>query len=71
MKQQLLNWNTGMDASFAGKDYPETHVSPPDPEPVNWYDLPQYEPYLPEWKKRWEFQSYLNRAAGEKKKRKN
>ncbi len=64
MKQQLLDWNTGIDASFAGKDYPEGRVVPPDPEPVNWFETPQYQPFLTEWKQRWEFQNYLNRAAG-------
>jgi arylsulfatase len=67
MKQQLLDWNAGMDASFAGKDYPEGKVSPPDPQPVNWYETPPYQPYLADWKQRWEFQSYLNRAAGQTK----
>ena len=67
MKQQLLDWNAGMDASFAGKDYPEGRVSPPDPEPINWYETPLYQPFLTDWKKRWEYQGYLGRAAGEKK----
>jgi arylsulfatase A-like enzyme len=52
-----------MDASFAGKDYPEGKVTPPDPQPVNWYEAQQYQPYLEDWKLRWEFQSYLKRAA--------
>jgi arylsulfatase A-like enzyme len=64
MKRQLLDWNASMNASFAGNDYTEGRVSPPDPEPVNWYDLPHYQRFLSEWKLRWEFQSYLNRAAG-------
>ncbi len=67
MTKQLVDWNAGMDASFAGEDYPEGQVSPPDPEPVNWYDLPQYRPFLAEWRQRWEFQSYLNRARVEQK----
>jgi hypothetical protein len=67
MKQQLLDWNVSMDASFAGKDYPEGRVTPPDPEPVNWFDVPQYQPFLNEWKQRWEFQSYLNRGGGQTK----
>lgn len=29
-----------MNASFAGKDYPEGQVSPHNPDPFNWYDLP-------------------------------
>ncbi|MEY2881015.1 MAG: Arylsulfatase precursor, partial [Verrucomicrobiota bacterium] len=66
MKEQLLAWNTSMDASFAGQDYPERKVSPPDPESVNWFDTPQYQPYLAEWKTRWEYQPYLDPAASKK-----
>lgn len=71
LQHQLLGWNASMDISFSGKDYPEGEVLPPDPEPVNWYDAPQYQPFLTEWKQRWEYESYLNRATGEKKERKN
>jgi hypothetical protein len=63
MRTQLLEWNTGVDDSFAGRDYPAGTVSPPDPEPVNWYELPQYQPYLAEWRSRPEFRQYLRRAA--------
>jgi hypothetical protein len=66
MKQQLLDWNASVDASFLGKDYAQGRLSPADPEPVNWFDLPQYQPYLSEWKQRWEFQGYLNRAKSQK-----
>jgi hypothetical protein len=61
MKAQLLAWDATMDASFAGKDYPEGKVTPPDPEPIAWYDAPQYQRYLNDWKQRWEFKSYLNK----------
>lgn len=63
MKRQLLDWNASVDASFAGKDYPEDDVSPPDSEPINWHDLPEYQPYLPEWKKRWEYRGYVIRSS--------
>jgi len=63
MRKQLLDWNATMDASFAGKDYPEGKVSPPDPESVNWFETPAYQPYLAQWKERWEFKSYLERTA--------
>jgi arylsulfatase A-like enzyme len=63
MKRQLLDWNATVDASFAGQDYPEGRVSPPDPGRANWFETPQYQPFLNEWKDRWEFQSYLNRAT--------
>ncbi|MGE3777431.1 MAG: sulfatase-like hydrolase/transferase, partial [Pirellulaceae bacterium] len=59
LKQELLAWNTSVDASFAGADYPEGRVSPPDPAPQAWYDSPAYQPYLHHWKDRWEFRSYL------------
>lgn len=67
MKQQLLAWNAGMNASFAGEDYPEGQVTPPDPQPVNWYETPPYQPFLAGWKGRWEFQTYINREADQKK----
>lgn len=41
------------DASFAGKDYPEGRVDPPDPKPVNWSTVSEYQPFLNEWRKRW------------------
>lgn len=65
MKRQLLDWNAGVDASFTGQDYPEGKLSTPDPEPVDWYTLPQYQRYLPDWKQRWEYQKFLNRPAAE------
>jgi arylsulfatase A-like enzyme len=64
MKQQLLAWDATMDASFAGKDYPGGKVSPSDPELVFWYGTPRYQPFLAEWKERWEFKSYLDHAQG-------
>jgi len=64
MKQQLRDWNASVDASFSGADYPEGQVSPPDPTPVNWYEAPGYQPFLADWKQRWEFQSYLDRVEG-------
>jgi arylsulfatase A-like enzyme len=73
LQQQLLAWNTGMDASFAGRDYPGGKVSPADPEPVNWYEVAAYQPYVAAWKDRWEYARYLNRetkAAPGTKKRK-
>ena len=63
MRKQLLEWNASMDASFAGRDYPEGKVSPPDPASVSWFETPQYAPFLAEWKLRWEYQGYLGRPA--------
>ena len=61
MKRELLAWNETVEASFAGRDYPEGQVSPADPEPQPWYDTHAYQPYLPAWQDRWEYKSYLER----------
>ena len=63
MKQRLLDWNASVDRSFAGQDYPEGKVTPPDPQPINWFESPEYAPYLSDWKDRWEYRSYLNRSS--------
>jgi hypothetical protein len=67
MTRELLAWNESVDASYAGQDYPEGQVSPPDPAPQFWYDTPAYAPYIPQWKDRWEFKSYLERREKVKK----
>ena len=61
MKRDLLAWNGSVDASFAGKDYPEGRLSPADPEPQFWFETPAYEEYLPQWQDRWEFRTYIKR----------
>lgn len=61
MYQQILNWNKTVEASFAGQDYPSHTVSPADLESIFWYDAPAYAPYLPGWKDRWEFRTYIER----------
>jgi arylsulfatase A-like enzyme len=64
MKEGLLDWDAGVEASFAGKDYPEGAVSPPDPEPVSWYETDRYRAYEAEWRDRWEFRPYYERSKG-------
>lgn len=67
MKKHLLAWNETVNASFAGKDYPEGSVTPPDPEPVFWYETEAYKTQVAKWKDRWEYESYMNRQAKGKK----
>jgi arylsulfatase A-like enzyme len=67
MKQELLAWNESVNASFEGRDYPEGKLAPPDLEPRFWYDTPAYAPYVPQWRDRWEFKSYLERREKPKK----
>jgi arylsulfatase A-like enzyme len=63
MKKQLLAFNASVDASFAGKDYPEGKVTPPDPESINWFDAERYQKWLPQWNDYWAYKSYLNRRS--------
>jgi arylsulfatase A-like enzyme len=55
LQKEFLAWNESVNASFAGKDYPEGKLYPPDPKSINWKDHPSYAPYLAEWEKRIEF----------------
>ena len=64
MKAQFLAWDATMEASFAGKDYPGGTLSPPDPEPIAWYETDRYRPYEAVWRERWEFLPYYQGTKG-------
>lgn len=57
----MEDWHASVDASFAGKDYPAGKLDPPDLESRFWFELEAYQPYLPEWRKRWEYRTYIER----------
>ena len=61
MKTAWSEWNSTVDISFRGGDYPEGLVTPPDPQSIFWYESRDYAAFLPQWKDRWEFKSYLER----------
>lgn len=63
MKQQFQTWNSGVQASFEGKDYAEGKVTPPDPEPINWFEAAPYKPWLEQWSSYWAYQAYFDRAG--------
>lgn len=67
LRHRLLAWNNSVDASFAGMDYPEGQLSIPDPESIFWFDAPGYQPFLAQWKARWEFESYIKNAQRQSK----
>jgi arylsulfatase A-like enzyme len=71
MKEKLLAFNDSVGASFAGRDYPEGRVSPPDPQSVPWTETPGYQPYLEQWKDRWEYKSAIDSGGKQKKGGKN
>jgi arylsulfatase A-like enzyme len=62
MKRQLLEFHASVDASFAGKDYPEGRLDPPDPPSISWFEAKPYQPYLEQWQDRWEYQGYLKNS---------
>lgn len=55
-------WNSQVDASQRGADYPEGTVDPAHPERRSWWDVPGYQPFIEEWRTRPEFAAYLERA---------
>ena len=69
MRRELLTWNDSVSASFAGKDYPEGKVTPPDPQSISWTEHASYQPYLAEWQKRWEYADGKKAKASKKEKK--
>ena len=64
MMQAWATWNASVEASVAGKDYPEGSVVPPDPGPRTWPQMKEYAPYLEAWKNRPEFKRYIKSPPG-------
>jgi hypothetical protein len=63
LKEQLLAWNRSVEASLAGKDYPEEQLTSADPVPAFWYETADYQQYLARWKNRWEYRTYIERRG--------
>lgn len=59
MKRLLSRTSESIDASVAGKDYPEGKVLPTEPAPRFWTTVEEYKPYFPAWKERPEYRSRL------------
>jgi arylsulfatase A-like enzyme len=57
MREALLKWNASVDASYAGKDYPERKVSPSEPKSQDWTTSKEYAPFMAELRKRPEYSS--------------
>jgi arylsulfatase A-like enzyme len=68
IKKELLAWNESVSASFAGQDYPEGKVTPPDPQSISWTESPLYQPHLVDLMKRPEYQPSKREAKKGKKK---
>ena len=59
LKADFLKWNTTVEASIEGKDYPSGKLDPNQPERRFWYGVKGYAPYLEEWKKRPEYEGRI------------
>jgi hypothetical protein len=58
MIELFTAWSSSVDASDAGKDYPNGHAEP-NGYTVSWVDLPEYRPYFEQWKSRPEYKGVL------------
>ncbi|MDP6546200.1 MAG: sulfatase-like hydrolase/transferase [Phycisphaerae bacterium] len=70
MKAAFMKWNATVDASVAGKDYPEGKVRADHPQPRFWTTEDRYKPYFKDWKKRPEYAGRLKRGARKKPRKK-
>jgi len=70
MKLVFQKWNATVDASVAGKDYPEGKVRPGHPQPRFWTADDRYKPYFEEWKKRPEYAGRLKPRSRKKPRKK-
>ncbi|MBL9189443.1 MAG: sulfatase-like hydrolase/transferase [Opitutaceae bacterium] len=70
LKTALLAWHASVEASVAGRDYPEGRVNPGEPESRDWTTAPEYAPHLAQFAKRPEFQSALAPKGAKKEKKK-
>jgi hypothetical protein len=59
MKAAFGKWSASVDASIAGKDYPEGKVRAGEPESHFWTADERYKPYFEEWRKRPEYAGRL------------
>lgn len=61
LTQQLKAFLTSTDRSEAGADYPEGKVDPAHPSPMFWVEREDYQPYLEDWKSRWEYEKIIEK----------
>jgi len=66
MRSAFKQWSASVDASVAGKDYPEGKVNPTEPERRFWTEDERYKPFFDQWKKRPEYAGRLKRKDRKK-----
>ena len=70
MRKKLLDWNESVDASVAGKDYPEGKVHASEPPTRSWIGSPEYEKVMPQLRDRPEFAAAVKKGATKAKRNK-
>ncbi len=65
MKLELRRWLASVEASFEGRDYPEGRITRPDPPRTRWTDSPLYQPYLEQWRERWEYAKVIQTGGAQ------
>lgn len=61
LAERFSVWNRSVEASIAGKDYPEGRVNQPQPPRQFWTEVEAYRPHFAEWRKRPEYEAFLRR----------
>jgi arylsulfatase A-like enzyme len=69
LKQALLTWNESVQASVAGRDYPERKVHASEPPTRAWMNAPEYQKFLPQWRDRPEYNAAITKSSGKAKKK--
>ena len=62
LRELVEAWNSSVDASAAGRDYPDGDFDPEESQPNWWMTRPGYAPYIEEWRGRPEYVRYIERA---------
>lgn len=60
MIQLFSEWNQSVEKSIKGKDYVEGLLAP-DPDRKLWCTVPEYKPFIEQWKNRPEYKDWLKR----------
>jgi hypothetical protein len=60
LRKILQRERSSIDKSVSGNDYKQGNVTIQPPR-IFWTELPEYQKYFPEWKKRPEYKSRLNK----------
>lgn len=63
LSKELLLWNESVQASVAGRDYPEGRLVPGDQTTRPWPTSPEYKPYLEQLQKRPEYRTAATKAG--------